>query len=101
MLDQVRKDIFNRRNDFQHKEARKLVQAYGTIFAEDLDIQGLSQGRLSKSVHDTSWAPFLDEISYQAENAGRRFVQVHPRGTSQRCLSSANNPKKLSDREHP
>jgi putative transposase len=100
LLEQVRKDIFNKRNDFQRKEARKLVQAYGTIFAEDLDIQGLSQGRLSKSVHNTSWAPFLEEISYQAEIAGRRFVQVHPRGRGQRCLSRADNPKKLSDREH-
>jgi putative transposase len=55
---------------------------------------------VAKSVHDASWASFLDKVSYKAENAGRRFVQVNPRGTSQRCLCGADNPKKLSDREH-
>ena len=100
LLAQVHKDIFNKRNDFQHKESRKLVQQYGTIFVEDLNIKGLSRGLLAKSVHDSSWASFLDKISYKAENAGRRFVQVDPRGTSQRCICGAENPKKLSDREH-
>lgn len=100
LLAQVHKDIFNKRNDFQHKESRKLVQAYGTIFAEDLNMKGLSQGLLAKSVHDASWASFLDKISYKAENAGRRFVRVNPRGTSQRCLCGADNPKKLANRKH-
>jgi putative transposase len=100
LLAQVHKYIFSRRNDFQHKESRKLVRTYGTIFVEDLNIQGLSRGILAKSVHDASWASFLDKISYKAENAGRRFVQVNPRGTSQRCICGADNPKKLSDREH-
>jgi putative transposase len=100
LLAQVHRDIFNKRNDFQHKESQKLVQAYGTIVVEDLNIQGLSRGILSKSVHDASWASFLDKISYKAEHAGRRFVPVDPRGTSQRCICGADNPKKLSDREH-
>jgi putative transposase len=67
---------------------------------EDLHIQGLARGILAKSVHDASWAAFLDKISYKAENAGRGFVRVDPRGTSQRCVCGADNRKKLSDREH-
>jgi hypothetical protein len=31
-------------NDFQHKESRKVIQQYRTIFAEDLNIKGLSRG---------------------------------------------------------
>ena len=100
ILAQVHKDIFNARNDFQHKESRKLIQKYGTIFAEDLNIRGLSQGMLAKSVQDASWSSFLNKLSYKAEHAGRRFVQVNPWGTSQRCPCGADNPKKLSDREH-
>lgn len=100
ILAQVHKDIFNARNDFQHKESPKLIQKYGTIFAEDLNMQGLSQGMLAKSVQDASWSSFLNKLSYKAEHAGRRFVQVNPRGTSQRCPCGADNPKKLSDREH-
>jgi len=55
------------------------IQKYGTIFAEDLPIRGLSQGMLAKSVQDASWSSFLNKLSYKAEHAGRRFVQVNPR----------------------
>jgi putative transposase len=99
-LNYCTQDIFNRRNDFQHKESLKIVQTYGTIFVEDLNVGGLSRGILSKSVHDASWTSFLNQLSYKAENAGRRFVQVDPRGTSQRCVCGRANRKKLSDREH-
>ena len=100
ILAQVHRDIFNKRNDFQHKESLKIVQQYQTIFVEDLNIKGLSQGILAKSVHDASWASFLDKISYKAEHAGRQFIQVDARGTSQRCPCGASNRKTLSDREH-
>lgn len=100
MLAQIHKDIFNKRKDFQHKESLKIIQQYGTIFAEDLNLKGLSRGILAKSVQDVSWGSFLDKISYKAENAGRKFIKVDPRGTSQRCPCGAANRKKLSDREH-
>jgi putative transposase len=100
MLAQIHKGIFNKRNDFQHKESLKIIQQYGTIFAEDLNSKGLSRGILAKSVQDVSWGSFLDKISYKAENAGRKFIKVDPRGTSQRCPCGAANRKKLSDREH-
>ena len=100
ILAQVHRDIFNQRNDFQHKESLKIIQQYQTIFVEDLRSKGLSRGILAKSVHDASWASFLDKLSYKAENAGRTFIQVAPQGTSQRCSCGATNRKKLSDREH-
>jgi putative transposase len=100
ILAQVHKDIFNARNDFQHKESAKIVREYGTIFVEDLNMKGLSRGILAKSVQDASWSSFLDKLSYKAEHAGRRFVRVNPRGTSQRCPCGAENRKKLSNREH-
>jgi putative transposase len=99
MLAQVHKDIFNARNDLQHKESRKLIQKYGTIFAEDLPIRGLAQAMPAKSVQDASWSSFPNKLSYRAEHAGRRFVRVNPRGTSQRCPCGAEHPKKLTDRE--
>lgn len=100
ILAKVHRDIFNKRNDFQHKESRKIIQQYGTIFVEDLNIKGLSRGILAKSVHDASWASFLNKLSYKAANAGRRFIPVDPHGTSQRCPCGADNRKKRSDREH-
>ena len=63
-------------------------------------MQGLSRGRLSKSVHDAAWAAFFAKLAYKAENAGRQLVAVDARGTSQRCPCSQANRKRLSNREH-
>ena len=67
---------------------------------DELNIKGLSRSILAKSVQDASWGSFLNKLAYKAEHAGRQLVQVDPRGTSQRCICGAANPKKLSDREH-
>lgn len=38
---------------------------------------------LSQYILDASWGKFLRNLSYKAERAGRQFVEVDPRGTSQ------------------
>ena len=83
LVARIHRKVFNQRNDFQHKLSRKIVNNYGIIFVEDLNVKGLSRGRLAKSVHDAGWAAFFRKLSYKAESAGRRFASVHPRGTSQ------------------
>ena len=79
---------------------RKIVNNYGVIFVEDLNVKGLSRGLFAKSVHDAGWAAFFHKLSYKAVSAGRLFLRVDPRGTSQRCPCGAPNPKRLSDRKH-
>ena len=100
LVARIHRKVFNQRNDFQHKLSREIVNNYGLIFVEDLNVKGLSRGLLSKSVHDAGWAAFFQKLSYKAESAGRRFLPVDPRGTSQRCPCGEPNPKRLSDREH-
>ena len=100
LLRKVHQHIFHQRNDHQHQLARRLVNRFGKIFVEDLNVQGLSRGMLSKAVHDASWASFLAKLAYKAEEAGRQLVKVDHWGTSQRCPCGAKVPKKLSDREH-
>jgi putative transposase len=96
----IHRKVFNQRNDFQHKLSRDLINEYGTIFVEDLNVRGLSRGMLSKSVHDAGWAMFFQKLSYKAESAGRQFLTVNARGTSQRCPCGEANIKLLKDREH-
>ena len=83
LVARIHRKVFNQRNDFQHKLSRKIVNSYGIIFVEDLNVKGLSRGRLAKSVHDAGWAAFFRKLSYKAESAGRRFASVDPLGTSQ------------------
>ena len=44
----MHRKVFNQRNDFQHKLSREIIDNYGTIVVEDLNVKGLSRGLLSK-----------------------------------------------------
>ena len=43
---------------------------------------------------------FFQKLAYKAESAGRQFLPVDARGTSQRCPCGEPNLKRLSNREH-
>ena len=90
----------NRRAEFHHQVSRAIVNRYGLIAVEALNIKGLSRGRLAKSVHDAGWRHFFDKLSYKAESAGREFIAVDPSGTSQTCPCGARAAKELADRWH-
>ncbi len=84
-LARLYRKIANQRRDFHHKLARRLVNRYGTIVHEDLNILGLARSRTAKGVLDAGLAQFLQTLAYKAEEAGRRVVGVDPRHTSQDC----------------
>lgn len=93
--------ICNQRQDFHHKLAHRLVQRFGLIAREDLNLKGLAAGMLAKSVHDAGWSGFFSKLTHKAESAGRLLVSVDPRGTSQRCSAcGAEIRKQLKDRWH-
>lgn len=92
--------VANQRRDFQHKISRWLVDDYGLIAIEDLNVKGLASGMLAKSVNDVGWSAFFNMLTYKAEDAGRALVRVNPSGTSQTCTCGAHTPKDLSQRWH-
>jgi putative transposase len=100
LLQKAHAHIKNQRTDFQHNVARTLVNTYGVIAVEDLNIKGLASGMLAKSVNDAGWSAFIEKLTTKAEEAGRLLVKVNPRGTSQTCLCGAAVPKTLSQRWH-
>lgn len=100
LLQRAHAHVRNQRADFQHKLSRRLVNDYGLIAVEDLNVKGLASGMLAKSVHDAGWGQFLGFIAYKAEYAGRRNPKVDPCGTSQKCICGMPVPKILADRWH-
>jgi len=90
----------NQRSDFHHKVSRRLVNDYGLIAVEALNVKGLAAGMLAKSVSDAGWSSFIDKLAYKAQSAGRVLMKVDPRGTTQRCVCGAPNPKTLGQRWH-
>jgi putative transposase len=48
--------VADKRRDRLHKICRNLVNRFGRIAIEDLNVTGLSRGMLAKHVADASWA---------------------------------------------
>jgi putative transposase len=99
--------IANQRKDFHHKQARALVRRYDLLVVEDLQIanmlrrakpvpdpdtrgQYLPNGAaaktgLSRSISDAGWGRFVSILRAKAEEAGRTWIEVDPRHSSDRC----------------
>ncbi|RLG37796.1 MAG: hypothetical protein DRN91_04445 [Candidatus Alkanophagales archaeon] len=73
-----------KRDDFLHKLSRFYVDNYDLIAVEDLEIENMKRNHnLSTQISDASWGKFLHYLSYKAASAGKAFVKVPPRGTSE------------------
>jgi putative transposase len=82
----IHERIGNRRKDFAHKLSRRLVNEFDIIVFEDLHIAGLLKNHtLAKSIADAAWNQLATYTRYKAANAGRTYLAIDPRGTSQRC----------------
>jgi len=79
--------IVNQRDDFLHKLSHGLVNKYGFIAVEDLNINGLAKSNLAKGVHDASWGKLIHVLAYKAAEAGCQIVSINPYNTSQVCSS--------------
>lgn len=90
-----------RRRDHLHRVSRDLVNRFGRIAIEDLNVKGLARSALAKHVADASWAQLTAMLDYKAASAGVEIVRVDPRGTSQTCPECGTvAAKTLAEREH-
>jgi putative transposase len=93
--------VRNRRRDFHHKTARRLVDSYEMLALEDLQVADMTAtasgtvehpGRnigaksgLNRSILDAGWTQFTSILIAKAESAGRRVILVNPASTSIDC----------------
>jgi len=119
----IHERIRNRRHDFVHQTARRLVNRFGVIAVEALQVVNMmatpkpkpdpenegqylpngasAKAGLNKSIADVSWSMFRTALTMKAENAGRLVVAINPAYTSQMCSGCGNIQKKsLSVRTH-
>ncbi len=82
----VHERIAWRRENFTHQESRQIVDRFGVICVEDLQVNRMTHNHcLAKSIADASWSAFFSQLAAKAEEAGRKFVKVNPAYTSQTC----------------
>lgn len=89
-----------KRQDFIHQHSRKIVNRFGIIAVEDLNVNRMVHNHcLAKSISDAAWSGFFQLLAYKAEWAGRQFVAVNPAYTSQDCSNCGHRQKMpLSER---
>ncbi len=109
VLSRIHERVRNRRHNFVHQTARRLVNEYGMIAVEKLVVKNMRGTHcLAKSISDASWSMFRTVLTHKAESANREVIAVNPAYTSQDCSACGYRPdgvagrtkKKLSDRWH-
>jgi putative transposase len=102
LVTRAHRRIRNKRMDFHHQQARKIVNRHGAIAVEGLRIKNMVRNPcLAKSISDAGWNQFVTILTHKAAEAGVVVVVVNPAGTSQVCSGCGRVvPKTLSDRWH-
>jgi len=102
VVERVHERIANKRYEFAHQVGRNLVNRFGLIVFEDLNIKGMVKNHnLAKSIGDVAWNMLVTLTSYKAANAGSMVILVDPRNTSKMCSRCGILVEKsLSDRVH-
>jgi len=102
VVQRVHERISNRRTDFAHQISHRLVDQFGFIAFEDLNILNMLKNHcLAKSISDVAWGMLVKATESKAAYAGSKVVLVDPRQTSQMCSRCGLIVKKdLSERIH-
>jgi putative transposase len=102
VVSRIHERVRNRRHDFVHQTARRIVNRYGVIAVEKLNVKGMVKNHcLAKSISDASWSMFRNVLSQKAARAARIYAEVNPAYTSMTCSGCGHIAKKtLSQRQH-
>jgi putative transposase len=94
VMARVHERIGFRRENFTHQNSRQIVDRFGVICVEDLQVNRMTHNHcLAKSIVDASWSAFFSQLAAKAEEAGRKFVKVNPAYTSQTCSNCGHRQK--------
>jgi putative transposase len=107
--------IANRRKDFHYKQARQIAAGYDLIVVEHLRIANMlrrakpapdpnndgqflpncarAKSGLNRSISDAGWGQFVSILRAKAEDAGRIWIEVDPRHTSDECERCAHTAR--------
>ena len=110
----VHERIVNKRRDFTHQNSKMIVNKYGVICLENLNIKGMlekpsikingidmSAKPIHRSTADVAWNEFVNQLKYKAEEAGSSVVMVNPKNTTKACSACGKlTDKDLSVRVH-
>lgn len=84
----VHERIAWRRQNFTHQNSRQIVNQFGLICVEDLNVNRMVHNHcLAKSISDAAWSAFFHQLASKAEEAGCQLIKVNAAYTSG-CMNS-------------
>lgn len=102
VIARVHERVAWRRHNFTHQQSRRVVNRFGVICVEDLNVNRMVHNHcLAKSISDVAWSAFFDQLTSKAGEAGRQLIRVNPASTSQICSRCGHRQKMpLSERTY-
>jgi putative transposase len=91
--------ISNKRKDFVHKLSRKLVNEYGIIVVEDINLQHLARHKnWGKTINNLGFGMFRDFLKYKCEAESKIFIKADKFfPSSQLCSKCGFQNKEVKD----
>lgn len=98
LVQRLHERIANRRNNYNHKISRKIVENYKEIYITN-DNLVLQSKILGKSVGDSAISEIRKLIIYKGDNHGRKVILVNSKNTTKTCskCNSLTGPTGLKD----
>ena len=84
--------VANRRRDFHHQVAARLVRNFDYIAVGNVNAAALAKTPMAKSVSDAGWSSFRNILAYKAVRHGAWFEEVDERFNTQICSGCGNLP---------
>ena len=94
--------VKNCRNDFQHKESKRLSDVYDYICVEDIDYKAMAQGlHLAKATNDNAFGQFRAYLAYKMQGQGKMLITIdkwYPSSKTCRHCGYVNDKLSIADR---
>lgn len=85
-VNRLHKHVANQRMNNVYQQVKTLLNKYDVIVAENLSSKQLiNWGHQTGSLMDTAWYQLMNVLSYKCELAGKTFMRVPAKNTTQMC----------------
>ena len=94
--------VKNQRNDWQHKESRRLASLYDYVLVEGINYKDMARGlHLAKATNDNAFGSFRTYLAYKLKERGGKLIAIdkwYPSSKTCRHCGYIKSDLKLSDR---
>jgi len=77
--------VRRQREHVLHELSAAYAKSHGTVVVEKLNVKGMIQGRLSRSIADAGWSRFAEMLRYKLAWSGGTLIEVPAHYSSQTC----------------